>query len=61
MTGPTAWFKSSHSQGDGGDCVEVAVAVLTVHIRDSKRRLGPQLAVPATAWAEFITNVGERL
>ncbi|MEV4942967.1 DUF397 domain-containing protein [Streptomyces zaomyceticus] len=23
---PLAWFKSSHSGGDGGDCIEVAFA-----------------------------------
>ncbi|MBB4891245.1 hypothetical protein FHS39_000245 [Streptomyces olivoverticillatus] len=49
------WHKSSYSDGEGGgECVEVAATPQTVHIRDSKRIPGPQLAVPATAWAEFI-------
>lgn len=30
------WVKSSYSGADGPDCVEVAAAVSTVHVRDSK-------------------------
>ncbi|MEU0374041.1 DUF397 domain-containing protein [Streptomyces sp. NPDC006283] len=49
------WFKSSHSSGGGGECVEVADGCGTVHVRDSKYLAGPRLAVPASAWADFIT------
>ncbi|MFD5703151.1 DUF397 domain-containing protein [Streptomyces lasiicapitis] len=48
------WFKSSHSTGDGPDCVEVATTPDTIHIRDSKNPDGPQLAVTATAWCDFL-------
>ncbi|MEW9520968.1 DUF397 domain-containing protein [Streptomyces tubercidicus] len=49
-----SWYKSSYS-GDAGDsCVEIAACPTTVHIRDSKDTAGPQLAVPAETWAEFV-------
>ncbi|MET7853542.1 DUF397 domain-containing protein [Streptomyces avermitilis] len=50
----SAWFKSSYSSGGGGECVEVAAAVDAVHIRDSKVRSGPVLAVTPQAWAGFV-------
>lgn len=49
-----AWFKSSYSAGDGGQCVEVAVAPGTVHVRDSKNKTGPVLAVASDEWAAFV-------
>ncbi|WP_424887744.1 DUF397 domain-containing protein [Streptomyces sp. XH2] len=49
-----SWRKSSHSGTTAGDCVEVAAVSQAVHIRDSKRPQGPQLAVPAAAWAHFV-------
>ncbi|MFJ4769031.1 DUF397 domain-containing protein [Streptomyces uncialis] len=49
-----AWHKSSHSSGDGDDCVEVATCPGTVHVRDSKDKAGPQLALTATAWTGFV-------
>ncbi|MEZ7006582.1 DUF397 domain-containing protein [Streptomyces sp. AD55] len=49
----TAWFKSSHSGTEGGDCVEVAAATL-VHIRDSKAVPGPVLSVSRGAWRRFL-------
>ncbi|MFD9070274.1 DUF397 domain-containing protein [Streptomyces lasiicapitis] len=49
------WFKSSYSSSSNGeDCVEVAVAPRSIHIRDSKNPVGPQLTLPPTAWADFI-------
>ncbi|MCA6094474.1 DUF397 domain-containing protein [Streptomyces sp. SCA3-4] len=48
------WFKSSHSGSEGTACVEVALTPHTVHIRDSKRRDGPHLSIPAPAWAGFL-------
>ncbi|MET8178589.1 DUF397 domain-containing protein [Streptomyces sp. NPDC005336] len=50
----SAWFKSSHSSGEGGECVEVANAAGTVHIRDSKVRSGPVLTVTPEAWAGLV-------
>ncbi|WP_367130154.1 MULTISPECIES: DUF397 domain-containing protein [Streptomyces] len=71
------WFKSSYSDGDGSECVEVAVSWCkssysdpqgsncveisagpdAIHIRDSKRKSGAQLAVEAPAWAGFIAYI----
>ncbi|MGO4419506.1 DUF397 domain-containing protein [Streptomyces sp. MCAF7] len=55
-----AWFKSSHSGGDGDSCVEVATCPGTVHIRDSKDKQGPQLAVSPTAWSAFVAYAARR-
>ncbi|MEW2082372.1 DUF397 domain-containing protein [Streptomyces sp. NPDC005283] len=49
-----AWFKSSYSTGNGGECVEVAEAPKAVLIRDSKIRSGPVLTVTPHAWAGFV-------
>ncbi|MFD8807133.1 DUF397 domain-containing protein [Streptomyces sp. NPDC059597] len=54
MTRTLAWFKSSYSSNDGPDCVEVALTPATIHIRDSKNKHGAHLAVPATAWTDFL-------
>ncbi|MFF0386039.1 DUF397 domain-containing protein [Streptomyces sp. NPDC004286] len=51
------WFKSSYSGNDGPECVEVALTSERTHIRDSKTQNGPQLAVPATTWTEFIHSL----
>ncbi|MBB4985057.1 DUF397 domain-containing protein [Streptomyces nymphaeiformis] len=53
-----AWFKSSYSTGDGGNCVEVATAPTTVHVRDSKNPTGPQLTLSPGTWAEFLDQLG---
>ncbi|MFE5869383.1 DUF397 domain-containing protein [Streptomyces roseifaciens] len=55
MSTELIWFKSSYSGGAAGECVEVATLLCAVHIRDSKRPQGPRLAVPAAAWAHFIS------
>ncbi|MCH0538155.1 DUF397 domain-containing protein [Streptomyces sp. MUM 203J] len=49
-----AWFKSSYSGAEGGQCVEVAAASGTVHIRDSKRLGGPVLSVSPRAWTGLV-------
>ncbi|GAA2543298.1 DUF397 domain-containing protein [Streptomyces sp. NPDC058947] len=52
------WHKSSHSGGDGGDCLEVAAGHPTaVPVRDSKNPHGPTLVFRATAWAAFVANL----
>ncbi|MGW0783981.1 DUF397 domain-containing protein [Streptomyces sp. NPDC002913] len=48
------WTKSSHSSGDGGQCVEVAATPSSVHVRDSKRPDGPVLTVGPDQWAAFV-------
>ncbi|WP_241191687.1 DUF397 domain-containing protein [Streptomyces sp. ADI97-07] len=49
-----AWFKSSYSAGDGGQCVEVASCPDAVQVRDSKDITRPSLALAPSAWAAFI-------
>ncbi|MFF3285696.1 DUF397 domain-containing protein [Streptomyces sp. NPDC003023] len=50
-----AWFKSSYSGSEGDNCVEVAVRMEAVLVRDSKdTELRPLTASPV-AWAAFIT------
>ncbi|MEF9903129.1 DUF397 domain-containing protein [Streptomyces sp. P9-A2] len=49
-----AWFKSSYSAGDGGQCVEVAAGNDLLHVRDSKDKAGPMLGLAPEAWAEFV-------
>jgi hypothetical protein len=53
-TAELAWFKSSYSSDEGGDCVEVAARTGTVHVRDSKDTARPGLAVGPDAWASFL-------
>lgn len=50
-----SWHKSSYSSGGSGDCVEVASCPDTVHVRDSKVRQGPQLALTSKAWTHFLS------
>lgn len=50
----TAWFKSSYSSGEGGECVEVANAAGSIHIRDSKNKAGAMLRFDAKRWATFV-------
>jgi len=73
MPGPdlsrAAWRKSSHSNGMGGSCVEIAVlargaggaggagGALAVAVRDSKDRGGPVLAFPASRWRAFTAAI----
>ncbi|MFD4562124.1 DUF397 domain-containing protein [Streptomyces sp. NPDC058469] len=50
-----AWFKSSYSTGEGGNCVEIANLNTEVGIRDSKNTAGPALAVRTKAWSAFLS------
>ncbi|NJQ06113.1 DUF397 domain-containing protein [Streptomyces lonarensis] len=53
-----AWRTSSHSNADGGDCVEVADGVPTVvPVRDSKAPTRATLLMPSAAWGHFVTAV----
>ena len=45
MSATLMWFKSSYSSNDGPDCVEVALAPATVHVRDSKDKDRARLTV----------------
>ncbi len=49
------WRKSSHSNAQGGDCVEVADGFTgVVPVRDSKNPHRPALVVTDGAWGAFI-------
>ncbi|MFJ1704038.1 DUF397 domain-containing protein [Kitasatospora sp. NPDC088346] len=50
------WRKSSYSNQEGGECVEVADGFpAVVPVRDSKDPDGPVLLFPAGAWQRFVT------
>ncbi|MFI8947245.1 DUF397 domain-containing protein [Streptomyces sp. NPDC053750] len=62
MTNPPAgngselmWFKSSYSTNDGPECVEIAFAPVTVHVRDSKDVQGAQLTFGPQQWTSFVS------
>ncbi|MGH3313956.1 MAG: DUF397 domain-containing protein [Streptomyces sp.] len=56
--GTAQWRKSSHSNGSGGNCVEVADRVVGgVPVRDSKVPDGSVLVVSAGGWAAFVAAV----
>ncbi|MFD3732573.1 DUF397 domain-containing protein [Streptomyces sp. NPDC058632] len=49
-----AWRKSSYSNQEGGDCVEVADGFRTVvPVRDSKAPHGPTVCFEAASWTAF--------
>ncbi|PAZ12685.1 DUF397 domain-containing protein [Streptomyces sp. SA15] len=52
-----AWRKSSYSNGDGADCLEVADLDGIVPVRDSKNPEGPALVFPTRAWALFVSSL----
>ncbi|MGW3120748.1 DUF397 domain-containing protein [Streptomyces sp. NPDC001107] len=56
MSDQLKWFKSSYSDNEGGNCVEVAFAT-AIHVRDSKIPASPELRVAAPAWAAFVSAV----
>ncbi|MFE9825555.1 DUF397 domain-containing protein [Streptomyces sp. NPDC005791] len=53
-----SWRKSSYSNSDGGECIEVSddFAVI-VPVRDSKNPHGPVLTFAADGWSSFVTAV----
>ncbi|MEU8620204.1 DUF397 domain-containing protein [Streptomyces sp. NPDC048623] len=58
------WRKSSYSNPDGGECLEVAdpgtAALPLVPVRDSKNPTGPALLFAAPAWSAFVSGVKAR-
>ncbi|MFF1740060.1 DUF397 domain-containing protein [Streptomyces mirabilis] len=49
-----AWFKSSYSGAEGGECLEIAAASRIVHVRDSKEPARAQLTFLPSDWAAFV-------
>ncbi|MFH8678186.1 DUF397 domain-containing protein [Streptomyces lydicus] len=55
------WRKSSYSNGQGAECVEVADGHPgVVAVRDSKCPHGPAVAFTADSWSSFATAVKDR-
>ncbi|MFJ9372910.1 DUF397 domain-containing protein [Streptomyces sp. NPDC101455] len=57
--GERAWFKSSYSGSDGDNCVEVAQGTQGIHVRDSKDRQSPELALSPTTWSDFVNYAAQ--
>ncbi|MFC7793584.1 DUF397 domain-containing protein [Streptomyces cinereoruber] len=51
------WRKSSYSNDDGGQCLEVADRLPRVPVRDSKVPDGPALVFGGDAWTSFVDGV----
>ncbi|MFD4505524.1 DUF397 domain-containing protein [Streptomyces sp. NPDC058457] len=51
------WSRSSYSNGAGGECVECASDGENVLIGDSKRDVGPIIAISSAAWDYFIHSL----
>ncbi|MEE1940969.1 DUF397 domain-containing protein [Streptomyces sp. TRM 70361] len=52
------WRKSSYSNSDGGECVEVCDDfAVVVPVRDSRTPQGPVLVFPAEGWSSFVSAV----
>ena len=63
MAGPepngTVWRTSSYTAGNGA-CVEIALILDGVLVRDSKDRQGPTLSFSTPGWRAFLVSVTER-
>ncbi|HEV2780635.1 MAG TPA: DUF397 domain-containing protein [Actinophytocola sp.] len=53
------WHKSSHSNGDGNVCVEIAFLPDGMAVRDSKNPAGGALVMPRRAWEQFRKTLRE--
>lgn len=51
------WRKSTYSDGNGGECVELASDNGVVVVRDTKDRDGEKLAFTAYAWEAFTASL----
>ncbi|WP_110945569.1 DUF397 domain-containing protein [Streptomyces avicenniae] len=52
-----AWRKSSYSDGEGQNCVEIAMLDGAVAVRDSKAPDNPHLMIPRDRFAALITAI----
>jgi hypothetical protein len=50
------WRKSSYSDGNGGQCVEVG-GNGTILVRDTENRDSVTLSIPADAWQRFTASL----
>ena len=51
-----SWRKSTYSDANGGNCVEVASGS-AVMVRDTTDRDGAMLTVPAGVWSAFLATL----
>jgi hypothetical protein len=51
------WRKSTYSDGNGGECVELASDSGTILIRDTTDRAGVTLSVTARAWRDLVARL----
>lgn len=51
------WRKSSYSNSDGGQCIEVADNLPLVPVRDSKAPVRGTLVFGPAAWVAFVDGV----
>jgi hypothetical protein len=52
------WRKSTYSDGNGGQCIEVASDGVVL-VRDTQDRQGVTLSVTAKAWQRFAASLRE--
>jgi len=54
------WFRSSYSNGAGGECVECALTGEKALVRDSKCDPGSAIALGSAAWRAFLSAILEQ-
>ncbi|MFG2911556.1 DUF397 domain-containing protein [Kitasatospora sp. NPDC048298] len=59
MNATMPWFRSSYSDHDAGNCVEVASHPSAIQVRDSKDKTGPTLTFSPEAWSAFVSFASE--
>ncbi|MGW1540486.1 DUF397 domain-containing protein [Streptomyces sp. NPDC002309] len=52
--GRPVWFRSSYSNGAGGECVECALTDEDTLVRDSKKVQGPAVRMTRATWIGFV-------
>jgi hypothetical protein len=57
MSDLSPWRKSSHSDQEGGNCVEVAELFSAIAVRDSKDPDGPKLAFGRGAFSALARDI----
>jgi hypothetical protein len=58
MSMATGWRKSSHSTGNGGNCIETRSTADRLLIRDTKDKgCGPVLSVSPAEWQRFTASI----
>ncbi|MFI1566196.1 DUF397 domain-containing protein [Streptomyces sp. NPDC020490] len=56
-TGRPVWFRSSYSNGAGGECVECALGDDSALVRDSKSTEKSAITVGGDAWRFFLQHI----